>query len=152
MDVVNIKLEIQGDSEGYVTFECPFCESEFKLKVSEYQNDEEDILELCCPYCGLIADTQEFYTKEVIEEAKARAYNAFVEKLNKSFTGMAKKINKNRFVDMKVKPLKKFNYKEIKEMDTVEEIFECSNCKKHEKILYCAGVSKAFCAYCGEWV
>ena len=23
---------IQGDSEGYVTFECPFCGSEFKLQ------------------------------------------------------------------------------------------------------------------------
>lgn len=26
-----ITFTIQGDSEGYVTFECPFCGSEFKL-------------------------------------------------------------------------------------------------------------------------
>ena len=152
MDMDNIKLEIQGDSEGYVTFECPFCESEFKLKVSEYQNNEEDILELHCPYCGLIADTNQFYTKEVIEEAKARVYNEVVGQLNKSFVGMAKSMNKNKLVNMKVKPLKKLVSKELKELDTVEEVFECPSCKKHEKILYCAGVSKAFCAYCGEWL
>lgn len=42
----NFTISIQGDSEGYVTFECPYCNSEFKLQAGEYQNDDEPFEEL----------------------------------------------------------------------------------------------------------
>ena len=42
----NFTITIQGDSEGYVTFECPYCDSEFKLQAEEYQNDDEPVLPL----------------------------------------------------------------------------------------------------------
>ena len=41
MSTENFTISIQGDSEGYVTFECPYCNSEFKLQAGEYQNDDE---------------------------------------------------------------------------------------------------------------
>mgnify|MGYP002591330934 CR=1 FL=1 len=47
------------------------------------------------------------------------------------------------------KPLEKVNIKDLKENETVEEVFECPTCGNHEKVLYCSGVSKIFCAYCG---
>ena len=54
MSTENFTITIQGDSEGYVTFECPYCNSEFKLQAGEYQNDEGNLLKNCfCPYCGL---------------------------------------------------------------------------------------------------
>ena len=37
---MELTVKIQGDSEGYVTFECPFCDSEFKLQAGEYQDEE----------------------------------------------------------------------------------------------------------------
>jgi len=42
MSEIKMSFEVPGDSEGYVTFECPFCEAEFKLLASEIQNDEQD--------------------------------------------------------------------------------------------------------------
>lgn len=30
-----IKFEIEADSDGYVSYECPFCKSSFSLEVSE---------------------------------------------------------------------------------------------------------------------
>ena len=43
----------------------------------------------------------------------------------------------------------KWHLKELKDKDTTEEIFSCPMCENHIRVLYCAGVSKVFCAYCG---
>ena len=51
MSTENFTITIQGDSEGYVTFECPYCDSEFKLQAGEYENDDEPFEDLFCPYC-----------------------------------------------------------------------------------------------------
>ena len=56
----NFTITIQGDSEGYVTFECPYCDSEFKLQAEEYQNDDNQFEDLIFPYCGLEKESYEF--------------------------------------------------------------------------------------------
>ncbi len=146
-----ISFTIQGDSEGYVIFECPFCHAEFKLQAGEYQNDEIPVSDLYCPYCGLTNDKQEFYSKEVIEQARALATNYAIAELNKSFGKMAKSINRSGkgIIKMKFKPLKPLETKEISTLDTTEEIFQCRQCDNHFKALYCVGKSKIYCPYCG---
>lgn len=32
MSTENFTITIQGDSDGYVTFECPYCDSELSCK------------------------------------------------------------------------------------------------------------------------
>ena len=149
MDEVNLELKIEGDSEGYITFECPFCESQFKLKASEVQDDENIFYDLFCPYCGLVDKIDHFYTKEFIEKAKIIIENYVREQINNSFKQVSQNMNKCKYITMNFKPLKKVSLPYLKEHDTVEEIFECPDCKNHEKILFCIGVSKAYCAYCG---
>ncbi|MDD3187790.1 MAG: hypothetical protein PHD02_04945 [Bacilli bacterium] len=147
---MDFEIKIQGDSDGYVAFECPFCESQFKLNAGEFQNDDNNISELCCPYCGLMDKVNKFYTKEVIEQAQAIAMNYMSDELNKAFGKMSKSLNKSNLIKMSYKPLKKINVKDVETKDTVEEIFECHNCHNHVKVLYGAGVSKVFCSYCGN--
>lgn len=143
-------FKIQGDSEGYVTFECPFCGSEFKLQAGEYQNDEEPIEELFCPYCGLTKEKNEFLSSDVIEKAQAIAYNYMVEEIYKTFKKMQKSVNRSKgLVKMDFKPLKKVATKELKDMDTTETEFLCDCCERSVKVLYCAGAAKVFCPYCG---
>lgn len=143
-------FKIQGDSEGYVTFECPFCGSEFKLQAGEYQNDEEPVEELFCPYCGLTKEKNEFLSSDVIEKAQAIAYNYMVEELNKTFKKMQKSVNHSKgLIKMDFKPLKKVATKELKDMDTTETGFLCACCERSVKVLYCAGAAKVFCPYCG---
>lgn len=41
MEEIKFEMTIQPDSEVYVTFECPYCESQFKLSLEEYQNEAD---------------------------------------------------------------------------------------------------------------
>lgn len=149
MSDVTFEMSIEGDSEGYVTFECPFCESEFKLNAGEFQGEDNVFSELFCPYCGLVDKVNTFYSKEVIEQAEAIAYNYMMEQVNKVFNDLKKSAKRNKFIKVDFKELKKVNLKELKDKDTTEEIFSCPMCENHIRVLYCAGVSKVFCAYCG---
>ncbi|TBX07376.1 hypothetical protein [Clostridium perfringens] len=149
MSDVNFEIKIDGDSEGYVTFECPFCESEFKLNASEFQNDDNIFTELFCPYCGLTDGINKFYSKEVIEQAKAIAYNSMMEQINQMFSDFKRSVRGSKHIKVNFKELKKVNLKELKDKDTVEEIFSCPMCENHVRVLYCAGISKIFCPYCG---
>lgn len=145
-----ISFTIQGDSEGYVTFECPFCGSEFKLQAGEYQNEEEPFEELYCPYCGLSKHKDEFLSSEVIEHIQALMYNYAIEELNRAFGKMKRSVNRSKgLITIDYKPLKKVAVNELKDKDTVETDFKCSCCGHSVKVLYCAGAAKVFCPYCG---
>lgn len=136
-----ISFMIQGDNEGYITFECPFCDSEFKLQAGEYQNSEEPVEDLFCPYCGLSKSKDGFLSSEVIEQAQGIMYNYAVEELNKAFGKLKGSINRSKgLIKMTYKPLKKVAVRELKEKDTVETELKCTCCERSMKVLYCAGV------------
>lgn len=140
----------RGDSEGYVTFECPFCGSEFKLHAGEYQDKDMPFQDLFCPYCGLTDEKNSFLSHDVIEQMQNLNYNYMVEELNKAFGEMAKSLDrKNSISKMKFKPLEKVTVRELAEKDTTEVVFECEQCNRHVKVLHCTGAAKKFCPYCG---
>ena len=140
---------IQGDNEGYITFECPFCGSEFKLNAAEYQDEDNPLEDLFCPYCGLTKNKDSFNSKEVTEKIEALAENYVIEAFNSAFNNMKKSINRSsKVIKMEFKPLKKIAVKELVEKDMVEIVFTCS-CDRHVKALSCVGESKIFCPYCG---
>lgn len=58
-------------------------------------------------------------------------------------------MKRNKFIKVDFNELKKVNLKELKNKDTTKEIFSCTICENYIRVLYCAGVSKVFCAYCG---
>ncbi len=126
---MKFKVEIEGDSEGYIVFECPYCKSEFKLNAGEYKDCSEQE-KIFCPYCGLEKKKESFLYSEVIEQATNMAKkNYMLEEINKAFGKMSKEINKSKVVKMEFKPLKKVNVSNIKTEDTVEEQFQCKIAK-----------------------
>lgn len=149
---MNVKfgITLQGDSEGYVVFECPYCESEFKLRADEYQDEENPFEDLFCPYCGLTKSKQDYFSKEVIEKVEAIAYNYMVDQINKTLGEMKRSFNKpGNIIKMDFKPLKKVNVKDLKGIDSTETAICCEDCSRTVKVLFSAGASKAFCPYCG---
>lgn len=148
MSEIELKFKVEADSDGYISFECPFCESIFGLNAGEYQSDEEVFNEIYCPYCGLVDNSNQFYTKEVIEQAKDIAMNYMYDEINKAFGKMAKSLN-SKYIKMTYKPLKNKNIKSLKTKESTEEIFECKNCKHHVKVDSFIGESNIYCSYCG---
>lgn len=150
MKTVTMNFTIHGDSEGYITFECPYCGSEFKLQAQEVQSDEEPVEELFCPYCGLAKEAPAFWSNEVRAKAQALAKNYMIEELHKTLGKMARLVNHRKsIIKMTYKPLKKVYVKDIVTADTTETAFQCTCCKRRVKVLYCVGKSKIFCPYCG---
>lgn len=143
-----IEFMIETDDDGYISFECPFCDSIFNLNAKEIQCDDNVINELYCPYCGLVDNPDKFYTKEVIEQIQNIMINRMYEEINKSFGKMAKNI-KSKNVKMTYKPLKNKKINELKTKESNDVIFECQNCNNHVKVNYCIGESKIYCSYCG---
>ena len=138
MSESTISFTIQGDSDGYVTFTCPYCDSDFKLQAGEYQNEEEPFSDLFCPYCGLSKEKAAFYSEDIIEKARELATNLAIEELNKAFGKMARSVNRQKgIIKMSFKPFKKVNVRELKEKDTQETEFQCGICERHTKVLYC---------------
>ena len=83
MSEMSFKINMECDSDGYVTFECPFCGSTFGLRADEVKTEDGMIDELFCPYCGLTKDTNAFWTKEVLQQINDIASNYMAEQLNK---------------------------------------------------------------------
>ena len=146
------EIVMEGNRDGYVTFECPFCGSSFGLRADEVKNEDGYgyIDRVYCPYCGLNSDFNSFLPNEVIEQAKEIAYNWMIEQLNQTFGKMVKDTNAHRrIVKMRYKPLKKHEISELHCHEGVEEAFECKSCNHHVKVLYSTGSSLVYCPYCG---
>lgn len=141
----SIKIEFEADSDGYFTYKCPFCEKQFKLLASEVQDEDFELEELFCPYCGLVDDADKFYSKEILAYIQNLTEEWMINTINKSFGSI--KSSKNFKVDFK--KIKHNSIAKPSEIDSVEEVFTCGVCEKNEKVLFCAGASKVFCAYCG---
>lgn len=148
MSEIKLKFEIEADDDGYISFECPFCESIFSLSAGEFQSEDNIFNELYCPYCGLVDEPNNFYTKEVIEQAQNLAINYIYDEINKAFAKMSKNIN-GKYVKMTYKPLKNKKISKLKTEESNDVIFECKNCNNHIKVNYCIGESKIYCSYCG---
>jgi len=144
-----ISFEVPSDSDGYVTFECPFCQVAFKLRADEFQSDELICDELFCPYCGLTDNADNFYSKEVYDHMEALVENYMVEQLNNAFGGMAKSFNQIKNVKADFTPLSERDVNVLTEQDTAETIFQCNICENHMKVDFYIGASKMYCAYCG---
>ena len=146
----SMSITLQADSDGFITFECPYCESSFKLSAGDLNDESFPVEELFCPYCGLSNKPNTFLSSDAIEAAKVKAYNYMAEMLNKEFGKTAKSINRRgSLIKMSYKPLKIEAEKEVKDNDTVEGIFSCKACERDVKVLNNAGLSKVFCPYCG---
>lgn len=145
-----LTITMYADADGFVSFECPYCGSVFKLSANDLNDESFPVFELFCPYCGLADEPSNFLSAEVIEAAKSKAYNYLAETLNREFGKMKNSVNRNKgIIRMDFTPMKLEHEKDVIDDDTVETIFQCSVCEREVKVLYNIGVSKSFCPYCG---
>ena len=137
-----------SDINGFSSFKCSLCREEFKL--STYEVQEDDVLELFCPSCGIPSNISSYYTDDIKEHAAALVEMEIKKLLNDTFKGLEKSARSNKHVKFKAgKPLVAKQPKPLYETDDLDEIeFLCCSKKARVTTLAKAGVSP-YCPYCG---
>lgn len=145
--VKNFVISKQGDIDGFSSFKCSLCSEEFKLKTSEVQ--EDDVIELFCPNCGIPSPISSYYTADILEHAKTLVKNEAMNMLNEMFKGLEKTARKNKNLTFKRgKPLPITKPRTLFENDDLEQIeFLC--CNRKAKLSLLSKTIKPFCPYCG---
>lgn len=142
-----IKLSIPADSDGYVNFQCPYCDNTFKLHAGECQ--EDDIMELFCPLCGLVDEPSAFLNDEIVQLAMDKVTNMVVDKINDFSNNLERLFRGNSIIKVKTAKMDKKGEKEVFEVDSEEVIVELPCCNRHLKVKFSTKESGVICPYCG---
>lgn len=147
MSYKTFQISIPADEDGYVKFQCPYCNQRFKLSASEIEYS--DVVDLYCPICGLVNEVECFYSDEVIEKAISIVENEAMNMIYDMFKGLERKTRSNK--NFKVKAGKKPNVP-IKELyESIDEliIVKVDCCDKHIKVNELDRLVEVYCSYCG---
>ena len=87
---VTLDMAVPVDSDGFLRRECPTCEREFKWRPSSA--DEEEASDTAdggyfCPYCGVQAPVDAWFTKAQLELAEHIVQVEVVDPMLRKFTG-----------------------------------------------------------------
>lgn len=139
-----MKVEIPADNEGYALLQCSLCGDYFKITPHDYEDD--GILELCCPNCGLISDG--YFTEDVVELAMAIANNYAMDMIYQEMKKWERKF-KGGLVTFKAgkKPKEKYEstIRATIEALTVHKYQCCDRSIKIKPLLKIAG---SYCPFC----
>ena len=138
MDNLEFTLKVPVDSQGFIEYECPHCESIFRLDKNLF-SDSGNYIQLWCPYCGLSSPIEKFYTSDVVEYSRVLAEEIALESLEKSF-------KKNGLFQFKSSSKKK-TIRELKLHIDIDLLKTCNSCNENYKIK--TGSAVSYCPYCG---
>jgi DNA-directed RNA polymerase subunit RPC12/RpoP len=143
----NFVISKQSDIEGYSSFKCSLCGEDFKLNTHEVQ--EDDVIELFCPNCGIPSPISTYYTADIIEHAETLVMNEAMDMLNDMFKGFERTARRSKHITFKRgKPLPTKQPRALFENDDLEQIeFLC--CNRKAKLSLLSKTIKPFCPYCG---
>ncbi|MGX8797651.1 hypothetical protein ACR6HW_16565 [Fusibacter sp. JL298sf-3] len=107
-----IKISIPTDDYGYILLKCSHCGTFFKSTPDDIEDDR--VLEIYCPSCGLISDN--YLTEEVVELAMAMGYSS-----SRSFQDKVKGFN-DRVVMVLIRHIERYLTKIGIEMGIDEKV------------------------------
>lgn len=142
---MELKITIPTDSEGYYSLECPYCKEKFKALGGDI--DAEDTMELFCPSCGLVDDSNKFIPDDVIEHAQTLAMNYMKQQLNNTFKKASRKM-KGSGLTLEFKKLKEEQPNLLKEDEKLEKV-ELHCCNKTIKVQVDQSIGTIYCPFCG---
>ena len=145
MSDVRLEISIPTDNEGFALLQCSICGDYFKVKPSDYEDD--GILELHCPSCGLCGEN--FFTEDVIDLALTMAKNVATDMIFDELKKMERQF-RGSMVSIKVNKKAK-NEHENPVSEGIEALaitaFPC--CKRYCKIKPMLKISGCYCPFCG---
>jgi hypothetical protein len=145
MSDIKKKIEIPSDSDGFITLECPYCNSRFKLTVDFLE--ERPIIDLFCPCCGLKHDPSNFLLmrEDVSEQVEIVAHNIVADLLNQFSANLQRNINSKSVKFKAGSPIPSEAEKSLWEREEMEDLtLKC--CDVRVKVKY----PQHDCIYCPE--
>ena len=142
---MDFQINIPTDNDGFYSLECPYCQDKFKLLPAD--RDNVDVLELFCPYCGLVKEKSSFIPQEIIDHFQTVAANQVRKEMYQAFKKPKSKKKKSALTFEMKKPKEEppALLTEDEELEQVKMI--C--CNKVIKAKMIQNVSNLYCPYCG---
>lgn len=147
-------VAIESDEKGYIDRQCPNEECEFIFKINEedWANNLKDET-VWCPFCRHEAPSDQWFTIEHAEYAKAEAVAVIKGKIHNSLRSGAQKFNRrqprNSFISMSMKVTggpKRTHTIPAKAADLMQLEIQCESCESRFAVVG----SAYFCPACGH--
>jgi uncharacterized Zn finger protein (UPF0148 family) len=153
-DYIKIPMTFKSDEKDYLDRQCPNeqCEYVFKININDWKDKIKPKNEVHCPMCGHTADSEQWYTYEQLdvikENAQSYAANMIYEKLNQSFSKLARSTRNDKYIKITYKPSKRVTYKNnpIGQREEWNLDITCEKCGTRYSVIG----SAYFCPCCGH--
>jgi hypothetical protein len=147
MSEIVFQINIPSDDDGFVTLQCSFCNSRFKLTTADFQSD--DVIYIFCPYCGLQNEGNDLLTDEVLEQVHTIAQNYMNSRVNEFMDGLEKSLRGNKHISFeRGKKLGMEDDKVLFEREEME-IIQPTCCKRPVKTKPLEASLGIYCPFCG---
>ena len=144
MDCV-IEISIPTDNEGFSLLQCSFCGEYFKVKSEDY--NDEGILWVFCPNCGLIAES--YLTEAVVELASVMFQNKMENEIYQGIKKMGRKMGGGSLVS--ISSQRPIPLHESPLYSTIESLaiyyYRC--CGRTAKVRPSQKIVGSYCLFCG---
>ena len=149
----SISVPIADDADGYLDRECPFedCVFRFKIHGEDWTAKVRDE-EVCCPFCGHTAGSDEWWTPHQIEHARAAALVHIQGQLGKALKADARRFNRRQprgdliSMTMKVESRSQQMFLPPAATDPMQLKISCPSCACRYAVIGAA----YFCPACGQ--
>ncbi len=147
MNEIVFKIDIPSGDDGFVTLQCSFCNSRFKLTTADFQSD--NVIYIFCPYCGLHNEGNELLTDEVLEQLHIVAQNYMNSIVNEFVDRLGKSFRANKHISFKrSQKLEMEDDKVLFEREEME-IIQPTCCKRPVKTKPLEASLGIYCPFCG---
>lgn len=143
-DIV-FNVNIPCDNDGFVLLNCQHCGTFFKLTGNDIQDD--GILNIYCPSCGLISDV--YITDEVIALAQTKITNYAMDMTYDAFKDMERQSKRGVLQFKAGRRPSHERENPIKSGIEALEITEFKCCKRKAKIKPLLKFTGCYCPFCG---
>lgn len=140
----SIKINIPADDDGYVLLKCQYCGNFFKIIPADI--DDERLLNIYCPSCGLVSSS--YLTDDVYNLVDAKVTNFANDIIDDFINKIERMSNKNMTIKGTNKP-KKVYEKPIRPIIDTLEIARFNCCNRSAKIKPLLKFTGCYCPFCG---
>jgi hypothetical protein len=147
-----VEIELPLDGQGFLRRECPACEREFKWHNGPTEgmpDDAPDPDEYHCPYCGVPAGPDQWWTKEQVEAIQTTALSETMPQVERMLRDSLKPLNKSGLIQAEIKAEPVNPAPPLFEPDDMVAV--ASPCHPYEPVKILEGwQGPVFCLVCGE--